>query len=426
MAKQKTPKTNLPKGLSLDRGSLRISFHYNGRLYRKGTGLKPTKQNISFLEAQLNQMRAEKALGKINILEHFPNKSNQEETKLKGTVLSILVKEYCDRKLKLGRWSLSTYDRRIVTLNTHFNPAFGNLLITELTPSLIRNWLSKQTFSSAYASQVLGLMNPIISAAVGDGVIPRHPYKHINPSEYLKTSTTSQRKQIINPLSLSEIDKLLLSCDERERNFWTVGIFTGLRLQELIALRWEDIDFNNATLHIQRAVKRRHSNEEYIGVTKNEGSNRIIEADKLVMEALKNHRKFTQLEGGFVFKPQSPKQLQKERILKQHAQGLRTRVWGLRPERERYSFNHIKVMWRNLLVQAGISPENRSPKQIRHTYASLMLSAGKSPIAVSTSMGHSSLTMIEKHYAKWIAVGSKKRRDINLEELRQEELRASS
>lgn len=45
---------------------------------------------------------------------------------------------------------------------------------------------------------------------------------------------------------------------------------------------------------------------------------------------------------------------------------------------------------------------SRKPYQFRHTYASLMLSSGARPFYVAKQMGHTSLTMLERHYSKWM------------------------
>tara|TARA_R110002096_G_C14246149_1_gene693305 strand:- start:274 stop:513 length:240 start_codon:yes stop_codon:yes gene_type:complete len=75
-------------------------------------------------------------------------------------------------------------------------------------------------------------------------------------------------------------------------------------------------------------------------------------------------------------------------------------------------------MWPAALKRAGVALTNRSPKQIRHTYASLMLSEGMAPMQVATSMGHASLAMLEKHYAKALMKGKSKRRSLDLSEMR--------
>ena len=405
----------LPKGVSLQGGLMRLSFSYQGRNYRKRTGLAPTPDNVALITAQLAQMRAQRTLGTLDIEAYFPSKATTEKQQMLITPLGKLVRDECERKLNIGAWTLSTYERRIGTLTRHFNPVFGMLTVAELKPEHVRSWLKQQTYSSAYASQVLGLMRFIFDTAVGDGLIERHPFAHINPSDYLKNKSPNQRKQLINPLTFEEIERVLNAAPDRERALWGVGFFTGMRIQELLTLRWEDIDWESETIHIRRAAKRRVSGEEYVAETKTESSDRIIEVDQEVMRHLRNHRKYTQLEGTYIFKPERTVYSLSSAARK--LDGARTRQF-LKHERDRYGFNTLEGLWKAALKRAGVSLVNRTPKQIRHTYASLMLSEGMSPMNVANTMGHISLTMLEKHYAKAIMQGKKKRRNLDLTAMR--------
>jgi len=57
-------------------------------------------------------------------------------------------------------------------------------------------------------------------------------------------------------------------------------------------------------------------------------------------------------------------------------------------------------VWVPAMRKAGV--RYRRPYQTRHTYASMMLSAGESPMWVAQQMGHSDWTMIARIYGRWI------------------------
>lgn len=59
-----------------------------------------------------------------------------------------------------------------------------------------------------------------------------------------------------------------------------------------------------------------------------------------------------------------------------------------------------KTLWVYALKKAGV--RYRRPYQTRHTYASMMLSAGEHPMWVATQMGHSDWTMIARVYGRWM------------------------
>lgn len=57
-------------------------------------------------------------------------------------------------------------------------------------------------------------------------------------------------------------------------------------------------------------------------------------------------------------------------------------------------------MWHPAMKKAGV--RYRRPYQTRHTYASMMLSAGEHPMWVAKQMGHSDWTMIARVYGRWM------------------------
>ncbi len=59
-----------------------------------------------------------------------------------------------------------------------------------------------------------------------------------------------------------------------------------------------------------------------------------------------------------------------------------------------------KTLWVYALKKAGV--RYRRPYQTRHTYASMMLSAGEHPMWVAQQMGHSDWTMIARVYGRWM------------------------
>nr|WP_244129135.1 tyrosine-type recombinase/integrase [Burkholderia gladioli] len=60
----------------------------------------------------------------------------------------------------------------------------------------------------------------------------------------------------------------------------------------------------------------------------------------------------------------------------------------------------IWLAWNRAIEQSRV--RYRRPYQTRHTYASMMLSAGEPPMWVANQMGHISLKMIEQRYGRWI------------------------
>lgn len=109
--------------------------------------------------------------------------------------------------------------------------------------------------------------------------------------------------------------------------------------------------------------------------TKNE-EDRIVEFKSLGLRALESQKKISgQAEHGYIF-----------------TKSINGQPWHL----ERDVWSALK----HRCQRAGV--RRRSPTQLRHTYASMALSAGESPYFVMTQMGHKDLKVLNKHYAKWL------------------------
>ncbi|GAA0685352.1 site-specific integrase [Marinobacterium maritimum] len=383
---------------------IQLAFTYKGKRYRKSLNVSPTPQNILAANRRLEQIRLEIQMGSFQLEKHF--EPNDELATLKKTPLRELIKERMDRKLRLtGRsgWEQSTYSERLKMFNLHIEPTFGHLTVTELTATHVKNWLKKKTFSLTYGQLLMSIMNPVIEEALADGVIDKHPYKHVKLADYLGQKTTKERKERIDPLSEVEISLLLdKTKDSQERNYLQFMLFSGLRMQEGAVIRWEDVDFKQRTITVCRAVGH-DNNKEYLKSTKT-GEERIVDLIPPAWEALMNQRKHTRLSAGFVFLPT-------------YSRRDRGYEWPAR--------TYIRSMWTRALNRAGIRSVNRSPKQTRHTFCSLMIAAGKPLTWVAQQAGHSSLAMLEKHYAKAVRLASNKHHDYDfssaLEEARRRE-----
>ncbi|RYG55005.1 MAG: integrase, partial [Alphaproteobacteria bacterium] len=60
-----------------------------------------------------------------------------------------------------------------------------------------------------------------------------------------------------------------------------------------------------------------------------------------------------------------------------------------------------KTLWVPLCPRAGIA--YRNPYQVRHTYASSLLTAGENPWYVAEQLGHADVTMVFQTYGKFIS-----------------------
>ena len=144
-----------------------------------------------------------------------------------------------------------------------------------------------------------------------------------------------------------------------------------MRISELIGLCWEDVNLNTGFVHIQRAVVKGK-----ITSLKTVSSNRLVQLLPSALKALQAQKPYTYERGSYVFfNPKSYKPWQS-------AEQVR------------------KLAWIPLFEKADI--EYRNPYQVRHTFASMMISGGEYFPWVSGQMGHKTMLTTARYYARWI------------------------
>jgi len=130
-------------------------------------------------------------------------------------------------------------------------PHFGDTPLLKLTPEAIQRYLSV-TVAAGHSAKTAGnhlvLLKTILKQAV------MWEYLHRNPAEFVKRPKTEHRE--MDFLTPEEVRLFLDNLDAPYRALFTTSVLTGMRLGELLALQWGDIDWNRRTIHVQRSLYR--------------------------------------------------------------------------------------------------------------------------------------------------------------------------
>ena len=167
------------------------------------------------------------------------------------------------------------------------------------------------------------------------------------------------------------MESILKACEGQVQNIFEFAFWTGLRTSELIAVRWQDVDFQAKKVHIR--ITRTTQGEKYRGKTIT--SLRAIDLNPPARDALLRQKTYTEGKVSVFENPHTGQPW------KDHAPLRRT-------------------AWQPALEKAGV--RYRCPYQTRHTYASMHLSAGAEPMYVAAQMGHRDWGMIRKVYGRWL------------------------
>ncbi|MEJ7567774.1 MAG: site-specific integrase [Gaiellaceae bacterium] len=185
----------------------------------------------------------------------------------------------------------------------------------------------------------------------------------VNPTTALELpASRGRRDRIASP---AEAQRLIGLVAARDRALWATAFYAGLRLGELLALRWEDVDLAGGVIRVERAYDM--TARAFIE-PKSRAGRRKVPLAAVLRDYLLEH-KLGSRESGLVF--------------------------GRTPELPfDYSstMNRAKRAWKRFEV-APISLH-----EARHTFASLLIDANVNAKAISTFMGHSSIAITIDRY----------------------------
>ena len=182
-------------------------------------------------------------------------------------------------KLKKKMDTYSTVERRI---KKHIQPFFNNKYIDELSPFDIIKWqleIEKLGFKYNYKSSLYYALSNFY-------LFCSNFYDVENIVKKVGNFKNDEIKQIGDIWSYEEFKKFLDSIDnEMYHLLYQLLYFGGMRKGELLALKWEDVDFTSKTITINKTITREH----VIQPPKTKSSNRIIMLDDLLLEELKKY-----------------------------------------------------------------------------------------------------------------------------------------
>lgn len=351
--------------------SITIDFPYAGQRRRERIKLEPTPANLkrAFLHRAAILAAIEK--GEFDYAATFPNSKKAAEfsNRSKGAVLTI--EAFLDGWLKRKRPTLKSstfkgYEKIIVG---HLTPEFGERPLVELRRGEIREWASGLECGNKRIANILSVFRAALQEAFEDETIEANP---LHGWVYRKNEPPKNDEDV-DPFIQAEQVAILKHLDGQGRNLIQTALWTGMRTSELVALDWGDIDWVRGMICVSRAQTQDASEAER---PKTIAGAREIKLLQPAIEALIAQKPHTFLKGKEVF--QNPRTLER---------------WaGDQPIR--------KTLWTRALLRAGV--RYRCPYQTRHTYASMMLSAGEHPMWVAQQMGHKDWGLIRTIYGKWI------------------------
>lgn len=253
-------------------------------------------------------------------------------------------------------------------------PGIGKFLMYNLSAlDLQDNLRDFRGLSPRTVRGIYGTLRTALRQAVSWGILKK------DPTEGLRTPRVPRKERPV--LSAENLQKLLEAA-KGYRYYLVIRIlaFTGMRLGEVLGLKWRDIDFSAGTVVIQRAVDTKHRSLKED--TKTASSRRTIVLDQETLALLKEQK--SKIEKSKV------KPIRIENILVFQPEIVGGKLLPVRDDAIRRTLN-------SALKKAEI-PHIRI-HDLRHTAGSILLSEGISLTNVADFLGHSSPATTASVYA---------------------------
>ncbi len=308
-------------------------------------------------------------------------KEKQRQQQLEGDkkcpkTEDMLLKELLNQWLQSRkmRYKQSTYSKYKYIIDRHLAPAIGTVQVRDVNVSEINIFLGdklkqgglegESPLSPAYVRTMALILNAAFHFAEAEGLCS--PLK----TEIFKPAA---KKSEVSTLSNGEYNHLREYCQEH-LNVTSLGILialgAGLRVGEICALRWKDVDSDSRLIHVNHTVSR-ISDEQgkcrwLMEMPKTTSSIRVIPISDALMEALLRVRENSN----------------SEYIVSEHRDFINPRTFEYRYHRELSASQVTDVNFHAL----------------RHTFATRCVEGGMDIKTLSEILGHSSVNITLNTY----------------------------
>lgn len=253
-----------------------------------------------------------------------------------------------------------TYQRQ---LSLYLIPAFEGMNIEDITIDDVQQLFNSMDTAKATKDKVRIVLNQIFNAAVEDEFISR------NPVQSNRLKITGKESKSTPAYTLEQMKYMIRHIDDikqpQDKIYFALQALHPLRLEEALGLQWADIDLDNMSLHIRRAVTHPTRNQPEIKVPKTKSSMRVIGLSALAAKHLVpgNSTDFV--------------------------------IGGAKP----LSFTQVRRMCNRIQKDIGFD-ERITPIRFRTTVLTDLYNQTKDVKLTQATAGHTTSAMTLKHYVK--------------------------
>ena len=254
----------------------------------------------------------------------------------------------------------TTYKRQ---LTLHLLPFFDGFTVEDIKTDDVQRFFNSMSGAKATKQKAKQVLNMILDTALEESLIDKNPLKSKRlkitgaASKYTDTYSVEQMRYLIQ--HIGDIKNPV------DRAYLALQALHPLRLEEVLGLKWEDVDTDNMVLHIRRAVTHPNRNQPEIKKPKTEASERDIGLSSIAVDYLVRG-----VPGEFVFGGEKP-----------------------------LSYQQVKRMCWRIQADTGFA-EKITPIRFRTTVLTDLYDQSHDIKLAQYAAGHTTSAMTLKHYVK--------------------------
>lgn len=308
--------------------------------------------------------------------------------------LDFWIKEYAQINLKE-----TTVNNYIKKIRLYIKPELGIYKLKALTPAILQSYINKK-FNEGFSRNTLLVLKGILSGSLNYAVEPLR-YIKFSPMSAVKlplqravpkTPTRKKEKYIVTEEQFNEIIERF---PYRHTCYLPLQLAyrCGLRLGEAFAITWEDINFENNTLNINKQVQ--WNNKYWYFTDTKYKSDRIIDLDDFMINILKQY-KVQQLKDKVYYGEHYTKLKVDDKNQINVIDGIEINLINIREDGTYIQPRVMQHCFR--IIHHKLGYKELDYHSLRHTHTTMLLSAGANIKAVQERLGHKKIDITLQVY----------------------------
>jgi integrase len=295
------------------------------------------------------------------------------------------LETWLEKYAKVGTTARS-YEVHALNLRLHVIPRVGNIRLHQLDTDHLQDVYTE--LLQHLAPSTVARIRAVTSAALNQAVVAKKLVANPNRAVKLPKNLKTTRTKEMVVYTEEQIGTLLNAVGDEALHIEVVlGVSTGMRLGEVLAVKWDDIDWKRKTLRVDESSEYSQAHGVRLKEPKSKAGRRTIPLTPYALETLRRHR-VTQ-------------------TALRSDKGGTWNAFGLLCPRDDGDLELVATVSRSFeRLMRRVSRETGLPMltfhQLRHTYASLMLHQGTPIAEVSRLLGHESIVTTLTLYAHLI------------------------